>query len=37
MMRAFAADAGRLRLLEEGADVVTRAVWIDLISPSSAE
>lgn len=37
MMRAFAADAGRLKPLEEGADVLARAVWIDLVSPSPAE
>lgn len=35
-MRAFAAEAGRLKPLEEDVDVAD-AVWIDLVDPSSAE
>ena len=37
MMRAFSAEAGRLKPLDAGADMVAQAVWIDLFSPSSAE
>lgn len=37
MMRAFAADKGRLKPLADGGDAVGLAVWIDLVSPTSAE
>jgi nitrogen fixation/metabolism regulation signal transduction histidine kinase len=37
MIRAYAADAGRLKPLAAGADSVAQAVWIDLISPTAAE
>lgn len=37
MIRAFANDAGRLKLLDEGADGLAHAVWVDLVNPTAAE
>lgn len=37
MINAFAANAGRLKPLEDGADAVAQAVWIDLMTPTPAE
>lgn len=37
MIRSFAADAGRLKPLQDGADAIAQAVWIDLLSPTPDE
>ena len=36
-MRAFSADGGRLKPIEDESHVVAQAVWIDLVDPSDAE
>ena len=37
MMRAFANEAGRLKPLDVGDEVAEKAVWIDLVNPTSVE
>lgn len=37
MIRAFTNDAGRLKLLEEGAEGLAQAIWVDLVNPTVTE